>query len=66
MINNEVHFFEKTVIYGLLSHVNAEVRLYHTLGLVLTLDLDVFVTVNKALHCFRSVKVDLGSQQSYQ
>lgn len=66
MINDEVHFFEKTVIYGLLSHVNAEVRLYHTLGLVLTLDLDMIVTVNKALRCFRSVKADFGSQRPYQ
>lgn len=27
-----------------------------TLGLVLTLDLDMFVMVDKVLHCFRSVK----------
>lgn len=61
MINNDVHFFEKTVIHRLLSHINAEVRLYYTLGLVLTFDLDMFVVVSKVLHCFRSVKADLGS-----
>lgn len=49
------------MIYSLFSHVHTEVCLYYKQGLVLTLDLDMFVMVNKFLHCFSSVKADLQS-----